>query len=146
MENYKYTGKNIPLQLDTGINYVIEKLKAYDNALATNPDLITRSDSPYNHKIIMKTNEGKYIEIPTEVQREAIKKWMIMKSPQSNKELIDDTTDTDSEIEVEVKKKKKSKLDSMFNNTLFIILLFIIAIVCGLYYTYYFNCVSQNFL
>ena len=76
MQSYNYTGANIPIDLNTAIIYVIKLLKEYDENLAKG---ILIKNSPYNDKITMKMDDNNIIEIPYEIQREAIKKWEIMK-------------------------------------------------------------------
>src|SRR4051812_30331407 len=79
--NFQYTGKNIPLRLDKCINFVSLKLQEYDYALENGKKI---GDSPYHNKIVMSTEDGKFVEIPTEIQNEAVKLWLAQKEMGSN--------------------------------------------------------------
>lgn len=97
MDNYNYTGANIPIDINIVISYTIKQLKEYDDKLSQG---ILLSKSPYNDKIIMKMENDKIIEVPYEVQQEAIKKWEIIKA--------------ESEYEME-KKSLEERIESISN-------------------------------
>ena len=98
---YQYTGVNKPILLDKCMNYVFEKLREYDNNINKGKNV----KSPYHNKIIMKTEDNSYVEIPVEIQNEAIQKWhanknIINKEHKKNKDHNDyDDLDNDEEVE-----------------------------------------------
>lgn len=67
------TGKNIPINTTVLMEYVINNLKMYHeyvNSTGDEPDF-----NPYNSPIVYRTDDGKSVEIPEEVKKEAIKVW-----------------------------------------------------------------------
>ena len=77
MQSYNYTGVNVPIDLNSTLIYVIKLLKEYDENLSKG---IVNKNSPYNDKISMKIDNDNVVEVPYDIQREAIKKWEIMKA------------------------------------------------------------------
>jgi hypothetical protein len=115
---YEYTGKSLPQTLEKCISFVIETLRKYDENINNN---IHVDKSPYNSKIIMETKEGKYIEIPMEVQNEAIQKWLYEKENPKN-------IANQPKLSIKQKKQQESSYD-----ILLIILVILMLIFC-IYY------------
>lgn len=70
---YQKTGNDIPLPVDTLVNFVMEKCKEYDtlvDATGTQP-----TQSPYTDPVIFTTDEGKTVQVPQYIQQQAIKQW-----------------------------------------------------------------------
>ncbi len=85
-ENVEYqpTGNNINLRMDELVEFVLEKIQQYEymvKATETVP-----SFSPFKDPIIFTTQEGKTVQIPEYVQKEAIKIWNQRKSKANNQE------------------------------------------------------------
>lgn len=114
--DFKYTGKSKPVTVDKCIKFVIGKLRNYDNNIG---DI---SESPYNSKIIMEIDNGKFVEIPHEIQHEAVKKWLATKG-------VDDVKETNN-INTISKSIKKKTNDSQL---LVFILFGLISLLAGYY-------------
>ncbi len=70
---YKKTGKNLKVSRDSLIQHVIEQLEAYDSV----PDW-KKADiiDPYSNRLIVKLKgSNRRIEVPTDIQQEAIQIW-----------------------------------------------------------------------
>lgn len=74
--SYQTTGKNININVDDALKFVINKLQEYDSLGKKN------SYSPYKHPIIYATPEGKLVQIPKQIQLQAIKLWVNHKNRQ----------------------------------------------------------------
>ena len=68
------TGRGIEVPFSDMYNYVIEKLAEYDNLLATTQN--EPSTSPYNQPVIYITNTGKTVQVPVQVQAQAVQVWL----------------------------------------------------------------------
>ena len=129
MEAYSYTGNDIPIDINLMTLYVIDLLKKYDENIKKDP---TSKSSPYEDKITMKTKDEKYIEIPNDVQQEAINKWKIIK--------IDMEYDTKKKkIEEKITKLSNSLNNEDSNDSTILYMIKIILIVLtiiGIFYLY----------
>lgn len=77
MEQYKYAEQKIPTDTNKMILQVTNLLKKYDEDAEKG---IISKLQPYTDKLIIKIDEkGTTIEIPNDIQQEAIKKWKIIK-------------------------------------------------------------------
>jgi len=86
---YKETGNKIPLQVDELSSYVMDKLKQFDALVKTTGG--KPEQNPYNDPIIYITSEGKTVQIPTEIQRNAVNQWNDMKNPSNQQnDMYDD--------------------------------------------------------
>jgi hypothetical protein len=80
---YKNLNNKIPVEYNKLFNYVTKKLKEYDLSRINNDtDVEDNNDknkkkitNPYYDPLFMKLENGKYIEIPLEIQEDAINKW-----------------------------------------------------------------------
>jgi len=71
--DYQPTGNQINLPVDKLISFVHEKISEYERlfkAIGTQPGL-----NPFKDPIIFTTEEGKTVQVPDYVQKEAIKSW-----------------------------------------------------------------------
>lgn len=130
--NFEYTGKSKPITLERCIKYVMDRLREYDTDMGKKSGI---KESPYNSKIIMEVEKGKFVEIPNEVQNEAVRKWLAEKGfvdDNDNDDFIDDT-DTNIDESVSVNKKRTVKTKNNFI-TLLPLLLMIIVILLVSYY------------
>jgi hypothetical protein len=75
MKKYKKTGKNIEVNKDELIQIVLDKVANYDN-LVNSGDLSPNLPSPYDEPIFTKVSNGKLVQIPPDIQKEAITYWM----------------------------------------------------------------------
>ena len=66
--SYKQTGNKIPVTKDELINYIHEQLTFYDVCKL-------KDMNPYTQPIIYITKEGKMIQVPQEIQQEAVASW-----------------------------------------------------------------------
>ncbi|ARF11545.1 hypothetical protein Klosneuvirus_1_402 [Klosneuvirus KNV1] len=66
--SYKQTGNKIPVTKDELINYIHEQLTFYDVGKL-------KDMNPYTQPIIYITKEGKMIQVPQEIQQEAVASW-----------------------------------------------------------------------
>ena len=66
--SYQITGNKIPVTKDELIIYMKEQLSAFDSGMSKNTN-------PYTDAIIYNTKDGKMIQIPQEIQKEAITLW-----------------------------------------------------------------------
>jgi hypothetical protein len=71
--NYMLTGNQIPINIPVLIDYVIEKLKKYDSLLEVGQVM---QESPYNSPIVYTLEDTRKIEIPQEIQKNAIAKYL----------------------------------------------------------------------
>lgn len=73
VNNYQYTGNSVPISaLDTSA-HVIALLEDYDRRMNEG---INPSINPYKDRIVMTTQEGRMIEIPQDIQEDAIQQWV----------------------------------------------------------------------
>jgi len=71
---FKETGNKIPIPIDEFTNHVKSELLKYDklkNATETNP-----SYNPYLEPIIYTTSQGKLVQVPEEIKKNAIDDWL----------------------------------------------------------------------
>lgn len=66
--SYKNTGNKIPVTREELINYMNKQLAAYDSGKLQNPN-------PYTEQVIYITKDKKMIQIPQDIQREAVALW-----------------------------------------------------------------------
>jgi len=83
-EHTQYTGQNIPVNTQLLMSFVMTKLNEYDEQLNNG----TTIKSPYADKIQMELDNGVTIEIPPDVQNQAIQQWIISKEQPLNKQTI----------------------------------------------------------
>lgn len=72
-DQYQQTGKKIPLKMDELMNFVVQKLEQFDyvvKGIGSVPDF-----NPYEDPIIYTTQEGKTVQVPKEIQRQAVINW-----------------------------------------------------------------------
>lgn len=117
-------GGNIPIQKEKMMNYIIEKLYEYDQYVVKNNNV--PQFSPYVHPIIFPIDEEKTVQVPQEIQEEAIAFWTEKKN---DLESIHPETEELGEIDL-IEDKKKD------NNWIYILaVLIFIVILAGIYYS-----------
>lgn len=79
-EEFKQTGNQVPVRMDEMISYIHDRLDQYDKL--TEATQAKPSYSPYRDPMIYTTQEGKTIQIPTEIQKKAINQWSQVKKQQ----------------------------------------------------------------
>jgi hypothetical protein len=72
--NYQETGNKVPIASQELTNYVYKKLATYGEQIKTTK--IMPSRNPYTQSIIYKTEDGKTIKIPKDIQKQAISNWI----------------------------------------------------------------------
>ena len=126
--------QNIPVDTETLMKHVMKLLDNYDSELARG---IKVEKSPYNDTIQMMMGNGSVIEIPHELQREAIQKWNVINSynyEQRKQELENKLNKLASEYQgikkPDEKSGKSEKLDkSPIDYKLYALIAVIIAIL-----------------
>jgi|LakMenEpi03Aug12_release.lakeMendotaPanAssembly.Ray.scaffolds.fasta_scaffold295451_2 hypothetical protein len=71
--DFRETGNKIPISSDELINYAQTLLADFDTKISTNKSI--PSVNPYVQPLIYKTNDGKTIRIPDEIQKQAVHIW-----------------------------------------------------------------------
>lgn len=66
--SYQITGNKIPISKEELINYTHKQLSLYDAGKM-------QDANPYSQPIVYITKEGKMIQVPQEIQKEAISSW-----------------------------------------------------------------------
>ena len=67
---YQKTGNNIPIPVDELVAYVQERLNQYD--MLTQATEAVPSYNPYTHPIIYPREDGKTVQIPEDIQKQAV--------------------------------------------------------------------------
>lgn len=130
MEKYSPNGNAIPISAKEAFNYVKSLLYEYDETINNSNNEENKSDisNPYTDKIIMPLISGKFVEIPEEIQANAINEWLDEKK--SNKSVkLDLSEDFDDD---EINQTNTSGIN------LWLIVL-VILILIGMYYMFYKN-------
>lgn len=83
--SYKQTGNKIPVTKDELINYTHNQLQSFDSGKL-------KDMNPYNQPIIYITKDGKMIQVPEELQQEAIASW----NPQPKYSAVNSQEDKES--------------------------------------------------
>jgi len=84
--SYKQTGNKVPVTKDELINYTHNQLQLHDAGKL-------KDMNPYTQPIIYITKEGKMIQVPQEIQQEAISSW----NPQPKYSSVQPKEDDESE-------------------------------------------------
>jgi len=66
--SYKITGNKIPVTKDELINYTHKQLQLYDTGKL-------KDINPYTQQVIYITKDGKMIQVPQDIQKEAVASW-----------------------------------------------------------------------
>src|SRR5689334_21468905 len=66
--SYKQTGNKVPVTREELINYTHKQIHAYDVGKL-------KDMNPYTEPIIYVTKDGKMIQVPQEIQKEAVASW-----------------------------------------------------------------------
>jgi len=72
-EDFEYSGNNLPINLNDTSLYVMALLNDYDKRMK-NGDV--PKINPYKDRLVMQMENGKFVEVPYEIQSEAVKKWL----------------------------------------------------------------------
>jgi hypothetical protein len=135
--NMEKNGKMIPINQTLVLLYMFALLDQYDIAFDLKQ---TYEIDPYRDKIIMKTDDDKYIEIPQEMQKYAIQQWTDMKDKkpsykQEYKAILDDDTDDDKacrSCRKERKREDHTVIDTSFQLILCLLIIFTILYTLSL--------------
>lgn len=107
------------------MNFVLEELNAYDEMIKHSNNV--PQFSPYVHPIIFPIDEEKSVQVPQEIQEEAIAYWT-----KNKEELINPETEVLSDVETNVKNDKQNKIfDNMMIIGIVCLLIFLIYIFYG---------------
>jgi hypothetical protein len=97
---FQYTGKSEPITVSACHDYVKTRLREYDDKLANKGGDV--GPSPYHNKLVMPTGNGKFVEVPVEIQDEAVRQWLANKNvngvepfEDSDSDEADDSDDSD---------------------------------------------------
>lgn len=88
---YKKTGRNISVSVDNLKNAIINKLHTYDNS---SPHIRKNMSNPYRDVIYTQLENGKIIQIPSDIQEATIYEW------KHSKQEVDKQYDETEEINV----------------------------------------------
>lgn len=117
------------LNIDASISYIMGLLEIYDDNLKNGK---IEGTSPYYDKIFMEGKNSKTIEIPYDVQQEAIKKWNVKKM-QNNYE--QKKTSINNEIKILAKQLKQLDDEEIesdgINQNIYVIIIIIMTLVIG---------------
>lgn len=86
-QGYRHTGNTHPIQPDILEEYVTQQLAIYDQVATTGQDL---SFSPYSDPILYNAEGGKVVQVPEDVQKQAISRWLRQKQQPMNPQPIPD--------------------------------------------------------
>ena len=106
-QDYKFTGKQVPIKLDELLTHVFKQLFLYDKG--------ELKVDPRTTQITYTTAEGKMIQIPTQIQEAAIKQWKEKK--------------TEQEIEQKYKQEPIKKIKIKKNSWIYYICIIITLII-----------------
>ena len=155
------TGNAVPVSEQELYEYVYENLERYDNLLQASE--AQPSYSPYTQPIIYTSNNGKQVQIPEEIQKNAIDMWKKRKHENHKLDLTDlqkeqvnegfthNNTHNNTEENIPVDKNNKSNkvndndqdilvvdrpiyIEKSNNRLLYIII--ILVLLLGSYYVY----------
>jgi hypothetical protein len=80
---YKHTGNQINIPMNEMINFVHDKLYEYDEMIKATETM--PNSSPYKDPVYYTTEEGKMVQIPDYVQKQAVSMYMQSKVGQTAK-------------------------------------------------------------
>ena len=93
-DEYQFTGNNLPIDPYYSSMYVMALLSEYDNRMKRGN---VPSQNPYKDEIVMKLQDGKFVKVPSEIQSEAVKKWL-------------STPETERDLEVKNNRNNRSRI------------------------------------
>lgn len=132
---YQFTGKQIPLKVNELVAFVHQKLEQYDNLVKETKSVPFYS--PYAHPIIYTTPEGKTVQIPKEIQQQAIDQWTsATKQGKVRSEMppipsYQEMPDIEEELVKDKYNKKKKELEeSVDNKKILYIMIGLLIIAC----------------
>lgn len=70
MQSYQFTGKTVPIQTSVLLEYVLNKFKKYDEYVESTGE--EPEYNPYSSPILYRLDNGKVIEVPKEIIKEAV--------------------------------------------------------------------------
>lgn len=136
MDNDKCTSQIV--NMNQTLSYVIGLLEKYDKNLEKG---IIEGISPYYDKIYMQGNNNKTIEVPYDVQQEAIKIWNVKKlyiSYEKEKHNIQNEMDVlEKELNQINDEKTEDENDIHTDNNISVYILFVIIVLLILGFGYY---------
>jgi hypothetical protein len=77
---YKMTGKEIPLNVNILVKHIHNKLDEY--AFLKESTQTEPGSNPFTQPVIFTTDEGKLVQVPAEIQKQAISTWKQRSNPQ----------------------------------------------------------------
>lgn len=101
MEQFEYTGKNMPVDIDLLVNHAVKLMKEYDDTMNNRNDRHLLK-SPYADKIQMQVDANTTIEIPSEIQNQAIQKWISLKEGNEVKSIGSGVDNKDVQIKMNI--------------------------------------------
>ena len=123
---YRETGKKIPLTVEELHVHVIDKLYQYDELIKstkTKPE-----QDPYVDPIVYVTKEGKTVQVPQNIQENAVKVWIAEKDQPVKNDDEDVLSDIDDLDDVKPKYNARKQVVVVKENKNFYMLLFFICI------------------
>lgn len=121
-------GNYIQIDKKKTISYVLSMLNEYDN----NIEMKKQSESnPYKDPIYMKTDDGKFVEVPEDLQKYAISKWIEVKSMLDEK-INYVNPESEEDIEKQVLEESYTMFDAIFQMILCLVIIFIILYTISL--------------
>lgn len=101
--SFRQTGNKIAVTGQELIAYVKQQLANYDGSISKNKSL--PKSNPYTHPIIYKTQNGKMIQVPEEIQKQAISSWYQQNG--TNVPAAQQTAEIDPLMENEMRQEQK---------------------------------------
>lgn len=133
MEKYSSNGNVIPINALEASEYTKMLLSEYDNIIKNHKD--TKIDiNPYSDKIIMPLENGKFVEIPQNIQDSAILEWQ-----NEQNELKDsrfESNESNDSNDFEENEFDKSYDTTTNNNSFIMYFLLLIIVVVFLFLIY----------
>lgn len=122
---YQETGTKIPIKKNELMELVFQELEAYEDYVKRNNGNEEISNSPFNNQILLTTSEGKTIQVPIEIQEEAINIYL----QQREKEQENNENSENDEYDENNYDMKQIEVEQ--DNTLYYILVAIVIIFIG---------------
>ena len=122
---YQETGTKIPIKKNELMELVFQELEAYEDYVKRNNGKEEISNSPFNNQILLTTSEGKTIQVPIEIQEEAINIYL----QQREKEQENNENSENDEYNENNYDMKQIEVEQ--DNTLYYILVAIVIIFIG---------------
>lgn len=106
---FAQNGKFIPIDQQSAINYIFFVLNDFDEKNIKG-NITPKEPNPYQDKLVMPTNNGKFIVIPEDLHKFAIEKWIEQKRS-INLNKISDNSVIDDNYGVKASDQKEEESD-----------------------------------